>query len=62
MCGRVIQSSEPLRLAIVDGLDVSDGRIRTSARATMLRRARNCWLFAKITKLVSVLSICSSGA
>jgi putative SOS response-associated peptidase YedK len=23
MCGRVIQSSEPLRLAIVDGLDVS---------------------------------------
>ena len=24
MCGRVIQSSEPLRLAIVDGLDVSD--------------------------------------
>jgi putative SOS response-associated peptidase YedK len=28
MCGRVIQSSEPLRLAIVDGLDVSDGRIQ----------------------------------
>jgi putative SOS response-associated peptidase YedK len=27
MCGRVIQSSGPLRLAIVDGLDVSDSRI-----------------------------------
>ena len=27
MCGRVIQSSSPLRLAIVDGLDVSDGRM-----------------------------------
>jgi putative SOS response-associated peptidase YedK len=27
MCGRVIQSSEPIRLAIVDGLDVSDRRI-----------------------------------
>jgi putative SOS response-associated peptidase YedK len=27
MCGRVIQSSEPLRLAIVDGLDVSDSRM-----------------------------------
>ena len=27
MCGRVIQSSGPLRLAIVDGLDVSDGRM-----------------------------------
>jgi putative SOS response-associated peptidase YedK len=27
MCGRVIQSSEPLRYAIVDGLDVRDGRL-----------------------------------
>ena len=27
MCGRIIQSSEPLRLAIVEGLDVSDSRI-----------------------------------
>jgi putative SOS response-associated peptidase YedK len=26
MCGRVVQSSGPLRLAIVDGLDVSDSR------------------------------------
>jgi putative SOS response-associated peptidase YedK len=27
MCGRIIQSSRPLRLAIVEGLDVSDSRI-----------------------------------
>jgi hypothetical protein len=27
MCGRVVQSSGPLRLAIVDGLDVSDSRL-----------------------------------
>jgi hypothetical protein len=27
MCGRVIQSSGPLRLAIVDGLDASDSRM-----------------------------------
>jgi putative SOS response-associated peptidase YedK len=27
MCGRVIQSSAPLLLAIVDGLDVSDSRM-----------------------------------
>jgi hypothetical protein len=27
MCGRVIQSSSPLRLAIVEGLDVSDSRL-----------------------------------
>ena len=28
MCGRVIQSSSPLRLAIVEGLDVSDSRMK----------------------------------
>src|SRR6516164_11593331 len=27
MCGRIIQSSEPLRLAIVEGLNVSDSRL-----------------------------------
>ena len=27
MCGRVIQSSGPIRLAIVDGLDVRESRV-----------------------------------
>jgi hypothetical protein len=27
MCGRIIQSSGPLRLAIIEGLDVSDSRL-----------------------------------
>jgi putative SOS response-associated peptidase YedK len=27
MCGRVVQRSGPLRLAIVEGLDISDGRV-----------------------------------
>jgi putative SOS response-associated peptidase YedK len=27
MCSRIIQSSEPLRLAIVEGLSVSDNRL-----------------------------------
>ena len=27
MCGRIIQSSGPLRYAIVDGLDVLDSRV-----------------------------------
>jgi hypothetical protein len=27
MCGRIIQASGPLRLAIVDGLDVRDSRL-----------------------------------
>jgi hypothetical protein len=31
MCGRVIQSSGPLRLAIVDGLNVSDSRMGNNA-------------------------------
>jgi putative SOS response-associated peptidase YedK len=32
MCGRVIQSSGPLRYAIVDGLDVQDSRLSTHQR------------------------------
>ena len=32
MCGRVIQSSAPLRLAIVEGLDVSDSRFGNLSR------------------------------
>ena len=32
MCGRIIQSSEPLRLAIVDGLDVRDSRLTNVPR------------------------------
>ena len=32
MCGRVIQSSEPLRYAIVDGLDVRDSRLSNYPR------------------------------
>jgi hypothetical protein len=31
MCGRVIQSSAPIRLAILDGLDVHDSRIVEAA-------------------------------
>jgi putative SOS response-associated peptidase YedK len=32
MCGRVIQASGPLRLAIVDGLDVRDSRLTNVPR------------------------------
>ena len=32
MCGRVIQSSDPLRLAIVDGLEGSDSRLGNVSR------------------------------
>src|SRR6478672_6812711 len=32
MCGRVIQSSGPLRLAIVEGLNVSDSRLANVPR------------------------------
>jgi hypothetical protein len=57
MCGRVIQSSEPLRLAIVDGLDLTDRRMRNLGPATMLRRAKNCGLFGKTIRPASDLSI-----
>jgi hypothetical protein len=43
MCGRVIQSSEPLRYAIVDGLNVRDP-------GGMLPRAKNSWSFAATTR------------
>jgi putative SOS response-associated peptidase YedK len=29
MCGRIIQSSGPIRLAIVEGMDVRDSRVHT---------------------------------
>lgn len=32
MCGRVIQASGPLSLAIVDGLDVRDSRLTNAPR------------------------------
>jgi hypothetical protein len=32
MCGRIIQASGPLRLAIVDGLDVRDSRLTNVPR------------------------------
>jgi len=32
MCGRVVQSSGPLRLAIVEGLDINDSRLANSPR------------------------------
>ena len=32
MCGRVVQSSGPLRLAIVEGLDVTDSRLGNAPR------------------------------
>ncbi|MGA8691818.1 MAG: SOS response-associated peptidase family protein [Methyloceanibacter sp.] len=41
MCGRVIQGSRPLRLAIVEGLDVSDsrmGNVRPRYNATPSQR------------------------
>jgi hypothetical protein len=43
MCGRVIQSSAPIRLAIVDGLDVRDGRVTTIRDDGTVRRAKSCW-------------------
>ena len=32
MCGRVVQVSDPIRLSIVDGLDVRDSRLSNYPR------------------------------
>ena len=61
MCGRVIQSSQPLRLAIVDGLDVSDSRMGNIYPRYNAHRAKNYWSFGRIRKQVSCRSIRSSG-
>ncbi len=42
MCGRVIQASGPLNLAIVDGLDIGIAGSRTCLGDLMPRQARSC--------------------
>jgi hypothetical protein len=51
MYGRIIQSSAPLRLAIVEGLDV--GKVRSRY---MLRQARNYWSSGETTRPASARS------
>jgi hypothetical protein len=38
LCGRIIQASGPLRLAIVDGLDVRDSRLSNSSQELLVIR------------------------
>jgi putative SOS response-associated peptidase YedK len=45
MCGRVIQSSAPIRLAIVEGMDVRDSRVHTYSPRWNGAPARNCGLW-----------------
>jgi hypothetical protein len=42
MCGRVIQSSGPLRYAIVDGMNVRDSRVHNYPPRWNAAPARNC--------------------
>jgi len=42
MCGRVIQSSGPLRLAIVEGFESAVSTLAMSSDGTMLRQAKGC--------------------
>jgi putative SOS response-associated peptidase YedK len=54
MCGRVIQSSGPLRYAIVDGMNVRDSRSHNYPPRGTLRPARNCSSSAAQTGEVSL--------
>jgi hypothetical protein len=42
MCGMVIQSSGPLRYAIVDGMNVRDSRVHNYPPRWTPRPAKNC--------------------
>jgi hypothetical protein len=42
ICGRVIQSSGPLRYAIVDGMNLRDSVCTIIRRGGMPRRVKNC--------------------
>ena len=43
MCGRVIQSSGPLRYGLVEGMNVHDSRVHNYPPRWNAARARNCW-------------------
>ena len=60
MCGRVVQASDPLRFAFVDGLQVPHSR--ASRPLIMSRRASSFTSFAKSTKPASARSNCCAGA
>jgi len=43
MCGRVIQSSGPLRYGIVEGMDMRDSRTHNYPPRWNARQAKTCW-------------------
>ena len=53
MCGRVIQKSGPLRLAIVEGLDVSDSRLGNVPRRYNVAEFRSFTSSARTTRRAS---------
>src|SRR6478672_4367393 len=50
MCGRVIQKSGPLRLAIVEGLDVSDSRLGNVPRRYNAAPSQELLVIGRITR------------
>ena len=43
MCGRVIQSSGPLRYGMFEGMDMRDSRTHNYRPAGTPRQAKTCW-------------------
>ena len=62
MCGRVIQSSGPLRLTIVEGLDVSDSRMGNVRPRYNAAPSQELLVIRQIRKQVSGHSTLSGGA
>ena len=63
MCGRVIQSSGPLRYAIVDGMNfLRDSRVHNYPPRWNAAPSRHCWLFDAIIRPAKSPSIrCGGG-
>jgi len=61
MCGRVSQSSGPMRYGIVEGLDVPTAAFTTVRPAGMPRRARSSWSSGAIIRPVRCRSIRCAG-
>ena len=61
MCGRVIQSSGPLRLAIVEGLNVSDSRLANVPRRYNAAPSQELLVIRRTIRRVNAHSTSSSG-
>ena len=54
MCGRVVQVSDPIRLAIVDGLSVRDSQLSNYPRRDLIRELQETRAWCMVSVHVPV--------